>query len=51
MPYMNAVEAARAMDWARAHGHTDEEAIDLVNYIVNRAPLKMEHEEKKETKE
>ena len=32
---MTAIEAARAMEWAKAHGHTETEAIDLINFIAN----------------
>lgn len=50
MSYMNAKEAVRAMEWARAHGHSEKEAIELVEYITERGPLKVESDEK-ETKE
>ncbi len=32
---MTATEAARAMQWAKDHGHTEAEAIDLINFIAN----------------
>jgi len=45
---MSAKEAARAMEWALEHGHTEKEAIDLVNYIAEHKPV---NEEKTKTKE
>lgn len=51
MPYMSAKEAVRAMEWARANGHTEEEAIELVEYITGMTPPNEKEDKKPKTKE
>lgn len=43
---MTAKEAARAMEWAVEHGHSEKEAIDLVNYITEHKPVNEEEKTK-----
>ena len=47
---MTAKEAVRAMEWARANGHTEKEAIDLVEYITGQTPPNENDEKREERK-
>lgn len=46
---MTAKEVCRLIDWMIEHGHTEKEAIDLVNFISEYRPVN--EDKTKETKE
>ncbi len=39
---MNIMEVSALIDWLRAHGHTEEEIIDCIQYIAGKPAMEQE---------